>query len=345
MAQGRATSRGFHSRQARVGALLVVSLLILGYAVFRVGELFDVFADRYEIVTTVNNGAGLIEGSAVHLAGQRIGQVSAVEFIPPSRKVGDENLLLRLSISREVADQIRRDSHAYIRAQGLLGDKFVDIRPGTPGAAILQPGDTIRSTDPVDVDALLAQGSDLLDELQLTLRDFRGVAAGLAAGQGTLGRLLTDEELYLRATEATAQFRTMLQDVNRADGTMGRLLRDPALYQQLQGAVARIDTLSGQMIRSEGTLGRLLHDDSLYRGFLGILQQAGGTVARVDTAVIGLGGFLQGMSTGEGTLQRLMTDPALYDQLLKAIVDLQILILDIRTHPTRYRPQVTVDIF
>jgi phospholipid/cholesterol/gamma-HCH transport system substrate-binding protein len=345
MARTNSAAGSAHWRHARVGALIIAALLVLAFAIFRVGAIFDVFADRYEIVALVSGATGLIEGSAVHLAGQRVGQVSAIEFIPPDRKIGDKHLLLRLSVSQEVASQIRRDSHAYIRAQGLLGDKFVDIRPGTPAAAILQPGDTIPSSDPIDFDVLLAQGSEFLDQVQLTLVDVQRVTDGLASGQGTFGRLLTDESLYLEATEATAQFRAAMRDINRSDGTIGRLLRDPALYHQVQGAVARIDTLGAAILRSEGTLGQLLHSDTLHRGFLGIVHQAGGTVARIDTAVVGLSGFLQGMTEGEGTIQRLMTDPALYDQLLKAIVDLQILILDIRTHPTRYRPQVTIDLF
>ncbi|HSH45712.1 MAG TPA: hypothetical protein VK966_07645, partial [Longimicrobiales bacterium] len=64
-----------------------------------------------------------------------------------------------------------------------------------------------------------------------------------------------------------------------------------------------------------------------------------------DSAVLGLQGFVDGISDSEGSLNRLLEDPALYDEFLKTIVDLQNLIRDIRDDPRRFRPEVRVDVF
>jgi phospholipid/cholesterol/gamma-HCH transport system substrate-binding protein len=150
--------RTFEWRQVRVAALLVAGLLVLGYGVARVGAIFDVFADRYELVTLVPSALGLREGAPVTLAGQRIGQVSAIEFIPVRAKRGANNLLVRIAISERMRDQVRADSRAFLRTQGLLGDKFVDIEPGSVTAQVLGPGDTLATGPSVDMDEVIAQG-------------------------------------------------------------------------------------------------------------------------------------------------------------------------------------------
>jgi phospholipid/cholesterol/gamma-HCH transport system substrate-binding protein len=330
--------RGFDWRQVRVAALLIVATLLLGYAIYQVGLVLDVFARRYEIVTLVPSGLGLREGAPVTLAGQRIGQVSRIDFIPVSQKVGENNLRVTLAIAHDVQEQVRVDSRAFLRTQGLLGDKFVDISPGSPGARILQAGDTIAAGRSVDLDEFVLQAANALDQATGIITSLQELAGGLARGEGTVGRLLQDEQLYVNVNATTAELRRTLAEINRADGTFGRLIRDPALYQQLQGAVARVDSLGGLILHSEGTLGMLLRSDTLHQSILG-------TIGTADVAITDIGAFLRRMTEGDGTVQRLMTDPLLYDEFLRAVVDVQTLINDIRLNPNKYKPNITVDIF
>ena len=83
----------FEWRQARVVVLILAGLALLAFAIYRVGKIFDVFADRYTIVTLLPNVAGLREGALVSLAGQRIGKVDEIQFIPLRAKRGDNHLL------------------------------------------------------------------------------------------------------------------------------------------------------------------------------------------------------------------------------------------------------------
>ena len=209
--------RTFEWRQARVTALLVAGLLVLGYGVARVGAIFDVFADRYELVTLVPSALGLREGAPVTLAGQRIGQVSTIEFIPVRAKRGANNLLVRIAISERVRDQVRADSRAFLRTQGLLGDKFVDIEPGSVTAQVLGPGDTLATGPSVDMDEVIAQAAAALNQAGSIVTDLRAITRGVARGQGTIGRFLADDQLYDRMLGATAALQGTLAQVNRAD--------------------------------------------------------------------------------------------------------------------------------
>jgi phospholipid/cholesterol/gamma-HCH transport system substrate-binding protein len=279
------------------------------------------------------------------LAGQRVGQISSIDFIPITRKRGGNNLVIHFSVAEDVRDQIRTDSKVTLRSQGLLGDRFLDIEPGTPGAAIMRAGDTLVATQPLDMDQLLATAARTLDEAHLLVSELRTTTTAINRGEGTLGLLLNDQVLYGRMAGATAELHTTLQNINRSDGTFARLIRDPQLYRQLSSGVARVDSLGVALLHGGGTFNRLLYSDSLYRGFMGVVTGAQGMVGRADTALVGLGAFLGRLGNGEGAIQRALADPALYDQFLKAVVDLQTLLNDIRANPRRYRPEMNVDIF
>lgn len=334
----RVRRRNFEWRQVRVAALVAASALLLIYAVWRVGAIFDVFADRYELVTFVPSALGLREGAPVTLAGQRIGQVAAIEFVPVREKREGVNLRVRLAISEEVQDQIRADSRAFLRTQGLLGDKFVDIQPGSVRAQVLQAGDTLAAGRSVDIDEFIAQASAALDQTTTIVADLRDLTGGLVRGEGTMGRFLADEQLYERMVGATGQLQVTLAEINRADGTLGRLIRDPDLYRQLHGAVGRVDSIGALVLSGRGSVGRLLQDDAIFDSFAS-------TAARADSAMGGINALVSRMGEGNGSLQKLLTDPDLYDQFLKAVVDLQTLLADVRRSPDKYKPNINVKVF
>jgi phospholipid/cholesterol/gamma-HCH transport system substrate-binding protein len=328
----------FDWKQGRVALLVIVSLLLLSYGVYRVGQVFDVFASRYELSTLVPSALGLRPGAPVTLAGQRIGQVKAIEFIPVNQKIGDENLRIVIAVAHGVQDQIRADSRAFLRTQGLLGDKFVDIEPGSSGARILQPGDTVQSGESIDMDEFINLAAGALDQATGIVLNLQELTGGLSRGEGTMGQLLRDEQLYDNLNAASAGMRSMLAEINRADGTFGRLIRDPALYQQIHGAITRMDSLGAMILHGDGSMAQLLRSDSLYRSMLGTL-----TIA--DSAVTDLASVVNQLTTGDGTIQRMMSDPELYDQFLRAVTDVQTLINDIRMNPGKYKPNITVDVF
>jgi phospholipid/cholesterol/gamma-HCH transport system substrate-binding protein len=136
----------------------------------------------------------------------------------------------------------------------------------------------------------------------------------------------------------TSELQGTLGQLNRPDGTFGRMLRDPTMYNRLVTAISRIDTLGNAIMNGQGTIGRLINSDSLYRGLFG-------GVARADSTLGTFGDFLTRMTTGQGTFQRLATDPRLYDELLKAIVDMQVVIAEMRQDPKKFMPPVQVRVF
>jgi phospholipid/cholesterol/gamma-HCH transport system substrate-binding protein len=329
-ARGKLNRGAQSASQVRVGILIVVSLLVLVYGIYQVGRLFDVFATRYPLVTFIENSGGMMPGAPVTLAGQRVGQVDEIRFIPVEERVGQANIRVRLSVNRNVQEQIRADSRASLRTQGLLGDRYIDIAPGSPATPMLVAGDVLPTEPALDYEQVLETAARTLEDVEMIVADLQVTSARLAAGEG--------DRLYERMTAATTELAGLLATVNRADGTMARLIRDPSMYDQMERALARLDTLGLAVLAGEGTLGRLIHDDALYEGLMG-------TVGRVDTALVGMEGWIQRMVEADGTIARLIEDPELYDQFLRVVVDIQNLIRDIRDEPRAYRPEVRVRVF
>lgn len=315
--------------QVRVGIVLIVALTILGLGVFLIGDIGDVFGTRYRVVTLMESAAGLVPGAPVQVAGQNVGQVDRIEFIPPEeRPPGGEAVAVWLGVNVEIREQIRADSRARVRTQGLLGDRLIDIEPGSPDRPVLEEGDTLAAAPALSYQELLGQAADAVQSLTTLSRDLTEALAGVSRGEGTLGQLLVDDSLYAELVELAAATNAVLDPLERGEGALGRLLRDEALYDRLVSTTAGLDTLTRDLLEGEGTLGRLVRSDSLYAALAG-------AATRADS-------LLGAVSRGEGMFGRLVTDPRLYEELLKTVVDLNALLEELRAEPGRFIPPVRV---
>lgn len=307
--------------QLRVGTLILVATLVLGFGVYRLGQAANLFAKRYELVVYLPSANGLRPGGSVTLAGQLVGTVKAIEFLPVDLDT-TRNLRVAVRIDRSLRDQIRRDSEVTLRTMGLLGDKVLDISPGTPGSPVLQPGDTIRVGQSVDYEVMLAKMGGAVDVLVALSGDLRSITGGLARGEGTLGQLLTNRAMYDQVTGAMTRANALFAGLQNPDGTLGRMLNDPTLYTRLTAVVSSLDSTLVAVNSSQGSLGRLLRDTTLYANVLGISRGA-------DSLVRMLGNH-------DGFVGRMMTDQMLYDRLTKLTADLSDVLADVRRDPRRY---------
>jgi phospholipid/cholesterol/gamma-HCH transport system substrate-binding protein len=307
--------------QVRVVAVVMIALVILLFGGYRLGKAANLFTENYELVAFVPNANGLRVGGAVTVAGQLAGTVQAIDFLPVD---GDttRNLRILVEVDQRLRDQIRADSRARLRTQGLLGDKVFDISPGTLRTAALTPGDTLAVAQGLDYDEIVATASGAVDDVVALTNDLKGITGGIVKGDGTIGQLVTNRALYDQLTGTLNATNAMLRRLQNPNGTFGRLVEDPTLYQNLARATASLDSLAGAVTRSEGTVGKLLRDDSLYTRLVGI-------TAGADSLVRLLSG-------GNGLVPRLMNDQQMYEQVNKTLTDLNAILEDVRRNPGKY---------
>jgi phospholipid/cholesterol/gamma-HCH transport system substrate-binding protein len=303
----------------------MVAIVVIAVAILKLGQAAHLFTKRYTLVSFVPNTAGLRVGGQVTVAGQLAGSVKTIEFLPVDADTM-KNLKIIIEVDQAVQSQVRRDSQAKLKTLGLLGDKVFDISPGTPRFAQLNEGDTLTLGEAVDYEAVLLQASGALDQVVTLTGSLQKVANGVVAGEGTVGQLLTNRQLFdnLNATLATTN--TLMARLQNPRGTVGQLLNDPTLYNNLNRVLSSADTLVaslGSGINSgNGTVGKMLRDDELYNRLVS-------AVSNVDTLVTT-------MSRGNGAVKKLFTDEQLYTQLLQSVTNLNQVLTDVRSNPGRY---------
>ncbi|HEV7594325.1 MAG TPA: MlaD family protein [Gemmatimonadaceae bacterium] len=318
--------------QLKVGVLILVALLILAVAIVKLGAAGNLFGKRYKLVAFVANASGLRVGGPVTVAGQLAGSVKDVEFLPPDNDT-TRNLRLVVEVDRSLQEQVRKDSRAKIKTQGLLGDKVFDISVGTPRFPALKNGDTVLIAPSTDYDAVVAQASTAIGQVVDLTNDLKKVTGGISRGEGTLGQLVTNRQLYDNLNASLARTSALMSRLENPRGTIGRLLDDPQLYYSLNRTVASVDTVIRQMTAGNGSLSKLLRDDTLYVHLLSV-------VSRADS-LVGM------MSSGNGgTMRKLFSDEQLYDQLVKTVTELNNVLVDVRRDPRRYtKTMIQVKLF
>jgi phospholipid/cholesterol/gamma-HCH transport system substrate-binding protein len=98
----------------------------------------------------------------------------------------------------------------------------------------------------------LMHSDELYRNLDLTVRQVRVLSANLDRSQVAMSRSLI---------AVTASLDSTLALVRTGNGSLGRLARDPELYDNLTRATGRFDSTLARIERGEGSLGRLTRDE------------------------------------------------------------------------------------
>lgn len=309
--------------QLKVGALILVALIILGVGILKLGDAGNLFGKRYRLVAYVASATGMRIGGPVTVAGQLAGSIKDIRFLPVDADT-TRNLELVVEVNSALREQVRRDSRARIKTMGLLGDKVFDITVGTPKYRALHEGDTLPIAPSLDYEAVVQQASAAINEVVRLTQDLSKVTSSINRGEGTLGQLVTNRQLYDQLNSTLSRTSSLMARLENPRGTIGRLLDDPSLYTSLNRTLASTDTLISQINSGRGSVGKLLHDDTLYVHLVSV-------VSRADS-------LMNTMASGKGTMQKLFTDQQLYDQLVKTVTELNNVLVEVRRDPRRYTP-------
>ena len=307
--------------QLKVGGVILVAILIMVVAIFKLGQSAKLFTKRYHLIAFVPQTAGLREGSQVTVAGQLVGAVKAIDFLPVDMDTV-KNLKITVEVDQSVSDQVRRDSKATLRTLGLLGDKVFDISPGTPRFRTLHDGDTLTLANALDYEAVLKQASGTLYKVDSITGNMQRLVNGVSRGEGTIGQLVTSRSLYDQLNSTLGTTNSLMVRLQNPRGTVGRLLDDPQLYTNLNRVLGSADTVVAQLTSSQGSFGKLLRDDQLY--------------VRLVSSVATLDSLVTTMNQGKGTVSKMFTDQELYNRILSTVTELNTVLTDVRRDPRRY---------
>ena len=201
------------TRVARLGAFIVATLAVLAAGVFIIGSKEYLFRSTYQLKTQFDNVAGLAVGADVQVGGVHSGNVHNI-LLP--HKPGDK-IIVVMDLDRSTKEIIKGDSVASIETEGMLGNQYVAISFGSAGQAEVKDGGTIGSVPPLELGELLAKTSAILDSSQqailnttLATAHLNSVSAKIDSGQGTVGALVNDKQVYENLEQTTASLQATM---------------------------------------------------------------------------------------------------------------------------------------
>jgi phospholipid/cholesterol/gamma-HCH transport system substrate-binding protein len=239
-------------RAVIVGIFIIIGMAILIAGIFTVGEKRKTFTKTISLAAVFDNVNGLQTGNNVWFSGVKVGIVKKVDLIRNSE------VEVVMNIDQKSQKFIHKDVKAKIASDGLIGNKIVVIYGGTLQTPIVADGDHLAVEKPLSTEDMMntlqANNRNLLD----ITTDFRLISRRLAEGQGTVGKLLTDDDLMkqLQATAATLQtasanIRTLTSNVSdytaklQTKGALANdLVTDTIFFRTLKASASQIQEAS-----------------------------------------------------------------------------------------------------
>ncbi|SNR79321.1 MlaD family protein [Desulfurobacterium atlanticum] len=151
------------STEVKVGIFVTASLLGIGI-IAKTIEPLKYSSQKVEAVYYIifDNVAGLAKEAPVMVAGVTVGKVDDIQVLP------DGKAKVKVILTKKVP--IKKDSYAVIETMGLMGEKYIEIIPGSVSLPSLPPGSTItKSKSTISTDQLLMKIYQTVDDLHKSL--------------------------------------------------------------------------------------------------------------------------------------------------------------------------------
>lgn len=282
------------SSAAKVGAFMLVVLGILGWFVLKIEDIPMGRGQEARTVKAVfDSVAGLDNKSAVRVAGVRVGKVADIKLRP------DGKAEVTLEIDKDV--QLHGNATAKVANLGLLGEKYVELDPGTTNVPLIpqeQQAVVLRGSQPASIDDVTNQISAIATDVKAITASLRNVMAG-PAGQQRLEDIVDNvrtitvqvrdliaanrsnvDATMANARAITEQLRTEIPQLTRSidnvanqiGGTVGENREDvrqvianlKTLSADLKVTSDNLNAITGQVKSGEGTVGKLIYSNEAH---------------------------------------------------------------------------------
>lgn len=176
------TARTF---ELKVGIFILIGMAILFFIVFSMGDI-NLSKSIYHIKVTFSFASGIGPSAPVRLAGVGIGQVEGIKLIYSEK---EQKTYAEVYAWINDGVKIEEDAIATINTLGLLGEKYLEILPGTPGKPVIGNNGALKGKDPVPMEKITENLAKLSDSVNV-------IVERLKNGEGTIGKLLVDDTIY-----------------------------------------------------------------------------------------------------------------------------------------------------
>ncbi|MES1243668.1 MAG: MlaD family protein [Acidobacteriota bacterium] len=304
----------------RVGLVILAAVAVLAAGVFLIGEKNNFFSRKNKYYIQFGAVSGLKPGSPVQLNGVDVGTVTKV-VLPQTPT--EESIQVWISVDDQYSARIRGPqgttagvaagpdkaaagaSQARIKTLGLLGDKYIDLTIGAPGYPEIPNEGEIPAAQPTNVDALLASGEDVMDNVVEISASLSTILGRMERGEGLLGELTSNTPSGQRLKDSligTSESMQRIADkIENGEGPLGRLLNDKAMAEKLSTTLDRLDQVIASVQTGPGLAPALINDPQMKAS----VQD---TLAQLNQVANDLHNLTADLETSDALLPRLIKD-------------------------------------
>jgi phospholipid/cholesterol/gamma-HCH transport system substrate-binding protein len=324
--------------EVKVGLLILVAMGLLGAFVLVMGQIS--FQPKFTVFVDFDNPGGLAAGSSVRVAGIKVGKIDEIQYrggeMNTQTHKRDPLVRVKVSMEKRYQQAVRDNSIFYVTTQGVLGEQYLQIDPGSADRPMLPEGGVARGLDPPRLDMLLAEGFELLHTGVTVLREnrkqisetfdglhdtLRGTGDFFKKNQDRLDRiaesvekLASDSDELVKAVRGryvdNPQIGRILENIDQTTAVVSRdvepLIKDA---RETMGNVERVTkTISGpeEQAKIKSAIGDIAS----------LAQTAKATAADAQAIV-------SHIRKGQGSVGAMLMDEQLYDDLQELTRDLK----------------------
>jgi phospholipid/cholesterol/gamma-HCH transport system substrate-binding protein len=322
--------------ELKVGALVVISLGLLVGFVALLGGLslqpgFRVYVD-YDFSGNIHTGA------PVKISGIKVGKVEEVRFLggqldPQVNRRVQVRLVVQIEDRAHAA--IRQDAEFFVNTQGVLGEQYLEIAPGSYEKPELKPESIVRGVDPPRTDLIIARLYEFLDAVTTLLREDKDVLRDLLRSGAKVARsfdqLLGENHDSIRKLVTdidalTTQTTDLLSKLDKGLGSPEELRKSLA---NIEAITTSLRTELGPLIQKTrraldgvGDVAALLGPEEKKK-LVRALDELMALSVKAQALAGDAAALTQDIRKGKGTVGALLVDPQIYDDLKELTRDLK----------------------
>src|SRR5580698_5950140 len=254
-----------------VGIFIIAGVTLFALGIFLVGSRHEAFSRHVLLYTEFANLDGVTKGSKVQVAGMDAGQVAKIDV--PNSPNGRFHVQMR--IDERFHGLVRTDSVVTVDTEGVVGNTFLTIHPGSPGASIAPANSVLQSKAPITLSELLDHGLGVMNDADTTMKQLGGklnvaldgvngavgnandLLVGLKEGRGTAGMFLRDDKMAAQIRETMTNVQSTTSNLNQASVRVNSMVADVQQRQlplKLDETMSKIESATSQ---ADATIGQV----------------------------------------------------------------------------------------
>lgn len=304
----------------KVGALVVAIGGLIAFMSMQVSDDPSYLGRSKKAWFLLPNASGLIKGSAIRSAGIPVGVIKDVRLQEGQARVD-------ITIKSEVG--LTRSASVELRANGILGDKYIEVYPGDIGDAELEDGGQILNVKKGgSLDDVMSQVSEITGSLKDVAKNLNEAVTNDGTNKHILGRIMLNIEkltgdLAQMTTDNKEQINEIVDQVHNITGTLDELINDESetgfkkTWQKslvrIDNSLKNIDEITTKINSGQGTIGKLVSDEQTAEDVSSAIEGISGLVDTANKVSTGVdfNGYYMDAIKGSKTTVGLQIQPGL----------------------------------